>query len=57
MPMTMSRTTSPAVKCFSTCGVVGIGYGKWAGALNDGVLDIVMVNGGSGTTGVPSHQT
>src|SRR5689334_915601 len=24
MPMTMSRTTSPAVKCFSMCGVCGI---------------------------------
>ncbi len=24
MPMTMSRTVSPAVKCFSTCGDVGI---------------------------------
>ena len=22
--MTMSRTTSPAVKCFSMCGVVGV---------------------------------
>src|SRR5580704_16162361 len=25
MPMTISRTVSDAVKCFSTCGVTGIG--------------------------------
>jgi hypothetical protein len=25
MPITMSRTVSEAVKCFSTCGVCGIG--------------------------------
>jgi len=24
IPITMSRTVSPAVKCFSMCGVVGI---------------------------------